>query len=325
MTLEEFNNRKSRHEPAQSSTLHETGAASSESFNPKKFGRVEPSLYLVTNEKPKDINTTNAMLHKPEDTRDASSISRQLELMKSSTSSVTEKVSRDTSFHQGLSNEQKPETSCCMNCAKYYSLFPSLVCCRPSNSDAECLLCMATRKGPCVTVKARFKPFLVALQDAAQNYTSAPTPQTLELLEKHQKKFNKMTKDWRKNAEKIANPVNQEAHTDFCLNLIFKQQAEVSTALTMPRKMPRSRTSFDIRNGHHIWDLDLSKIRHLESAAAQLVGQVSKKQCKNCAKGKGPFHTCVVVENHDGAALLNDSCANCVYAGHHCCFEEEEL
>ena len=217
------------------------------------------------------------------------------------------------------------QSDCCVTCAKYYSLYPGLMCCRPMASQEPCLLCLATTRKACVTVKPSVKRYLDALQKAAQTYLDEPTSENFGDLENQQKKFDRKLQNRRRHPENVVNPVNEKAVEKFSLHRILTQQTQVSANLSMLRRLSLQRTTFDMRPHHHVRDLDLDKDRYLEIAAAHLVGRESKKPCLTCKEGKGPFRQCVVVDRQDGAVLLGSNCTNCAHGRIECSHEDETL
>ena len=217
------------------------------------------------------------------------------------------------------------QSDCCVNCAKYYSLYPSLMCCRPMASEAPCLLCLAANRKACVTVKPSVRRYLDALQKAAQTYLDVPTSENRRDLENQQKRFDRKLQNRRRHPENVVNSVNEEALEKFSLHRILTQQTQVSANLSMLRRLPLQRTTFSMRPQHHVRDVDLDKDRYLEIAAAHLVGRESEKPCSTCKEGKGPFRQCIVVDRQDDAVLLGGNCTNCAHGRIECSHDDETL
>ena len=188
------------------------------------------------------------------------------------------------------------QSDCCVNCAKYYSLYPSLMCCRSMASEASCLLCLAVNRKACVTVKPFVRRYFDALQKAAQTYLDVPTFENRKDFENQQKRFDRKLQNRRRRSENVVNSVNEEALEKFSLYRILTQQTQVSVNLSMLRRLFFQRITFSMRFQHHVRDLDLDKDRYLEIAAAHLIGRESEKSCSICKEGKGLFRQCIVVD-----------------------------
>jgi hypothetical protein len=52
----------------------------------------------------------------------------------------------------------------------------------------------------------------------------------------------------------------------------------------------------------------LTRSSNMEAHLAQAVGTINNPECSHCARGSGPWETCVSVNQH-----LSQSCANCHY------------
>ena len=105
-------------------------------------------------------------------------ISRQFEHIKTFIFFVINKVSKNTRLSKNFSKKQNFQIVCCLNCAKYYNFFSNFVCYKSFNSNAKCLLCIIIRKNSCVTIKIRFKLFLIVLQNVVQIYISVSSLET---------------------------------------------------------------------------------------------------------------------------------------------------
>lgn len=83
----------------------------------------------------------------------------------------------------------------CVNCANYYSFFSNLMCFKPIGLKKLYLLCIATQKDSCQTIKPCIKSILDTLQKVAQTYFNLSIFENLKALENQQKIFDKKLKN----------------------------------------------------------------------------------------------------------------------------------
>ncbi|KAL8782346.1 MAG: hypothetical protein Q9213_005467 [Squamulea squamosa] len=207
----------------------------------------------------------------------------------------------------------KPLEPCCVECALDYKSFPGLQCSKSLDPEGPCHTCVISHK-QCKMLAAGEQRELRKLQRAANGYRINQNEGTTTALDDAHDNF----KDFVTLGKGYRGTVNEDALNRFIVEWIYKQDHTITSNMAMLRRLPKQRTSLELKDGQALTTLNLTQKHHLEMILAHLAGNLNDKPCVNCRQ-EGFFKECVTLKSSDSFGKFKGRCTNCSMRSNQLC------